>query len=848
MCKATQPSSRLKDAPQVPINAGAMALRLTDAATSLRPAPAAAAPEPAAAPSIAAELVARARTALAGRDAAAYLALFAEAAAAEDVHRRYEARKRLVEAGLSAEGDRLTVATAFAATARAAVTVLEEEPREPELLAYAGVAFYEVGELDAAEALFKAARRLDSDAPNLEANLDEIARRRREGLTRVDLPKPLTLAVRELAPRAKKVAAHARPAEGQRISLCMIVKDEEAMLGRCLEAVAAHVDELIVVDTGSKDRTVEIAQSFGATVLHHVWTGDFAEARNASLDAATGDWILYLDADEVLVDGDGPRLRALAGRTWREALYLVETNHTGELEDGTAVTHNALRMFRRRPAYRFHGRLHEQFAHRLPGFLPERLEATDVRIDHFGYLGAVRDAKEKSRRNIELVRRQIAEGEDTPFLHFNLGSELIAADQPQAALEEFRVSWARLKEGGPAYVQRQGFAPSLCNRLIKALRVCGHLDEASERAVEVLDLFPGFTDIVFEQALIARERGDLPETERLLRRCLELGDAPSRYSSTRGMGTYIAMLTLADHCRHAGRLAEAEQFAVACLEQHPSFLGVVEPYATVRLAAGADPGAVVAEVKAALGQLSPGASFMLAVPLFEAGAADLAEAELRAVVETRPDSEPARLALAEALLAQGKLAEADAVVAPIPGDAPAAGAAARTRLFALLADGRAQDAMPVLACAFALPTAERAAFGAWRAALAGEEPPATLPADAARPIATMLEALARIEAFEAFELLAGRLETVAVSWRDRRELLAGVYLRRGYLESAADEWMLVCQEQGPDVPALLGLAQVAWAHGMDEDATVFAHEVLALSPGHAGASALLEHLAAQAAA
>ena len=100
-------------------------------------------------------------------------------------------------------------------------------------------------------------------------------------------------------------------------------------------------------------------------------------------DAATSDWILYLDADEVLAEGDGPRLRELTGRTWREAFYLIETNHTGDLEDGTAVTHNALRVFRNRPEYRFEGRLHEQIAHSLPD-LPERLESSTVRVEHFG--------------------------------------------------------------------------------------------------------------------------------------------------------------------------------------------------------------------------------------------------------------------------------------------------------------------------------------------------------------------------------------------------------------------------------------------------------------------------------
>ena len=116
----------------------------------------------------------------------------------------------------------------------------------------------------------------------------------------------------------------------------------------------------MVVDTGSTDRTVEIAESFGARVVHFPWNGSFADARNVSIDAATGDWIMYLDADEHLEPGDARQLRELLGRTWREGFYLVETNYTGGEDAGAAVAHLALRVWRNRPEYRFSGRIHEQ--------------------------------------------------------------------------------------------------------------------------------------------------------------------------------------------------------------------------------------------------------------------------------------------------------------------------------------------------------------------------------------------------------------------------------------------------------------------------------------------------------
>jgi hypothetical protein len=108
----------------------------------------------------------------------------------------------------------------------------------------------------------------------------------------------------------------------------------------------------------------------------------------------------------------------------------------------------------------------------------------------------------------------------------------------------------------------------------------------------------------------------------------------------------------------------------------------------------------------------------------------------------------------------------------------------------------------------------------------------------------MLEALARIEAFEAFEILAARFETLDLPWREKRERLANVYLRRGFLDSAADEWIRVCEEEAPDADAMIGLAQIAWAKGLDEDAAAFAEEAYALDPSDPTTGLLVERLAA----
>ena len=94
------------------------------------------------------------------------------------------------------------------------------------------------------------------------------------------------------------------------ISACMIVKNEEKLLPTCLKSIKDYVDEIVIVDTGSTDQTVSIAESFGARVYHHPWENNFSKHRNQSFSYAKGDWIFYIDADEELLPGSGDALRA----------------------------------------------------------------------------------------------------------------------------------------------------------------------------------------------------------------------------------------------------------------------------------------------------------------------------------------------------------------------------------------------------------------------------------------------------------------------------------------------------------------------------------------------------------
>ena len=151
-----------------------------------------------------------------------------------------------------------------------------------------------------------------------------------------------------------------------RLSLCMIVRDSAGTLRPCLASIRPWVDEIVVVDTGSKDETPQIAKEFGARLFHFPWCDDFSAARNESLRHATGDWLFWMDSDDTIPPDCGRQLHELIdGDVEPDVLGYVMQVHCpgGDMEGGpdcdvTVVDH--IKLFRNRPDLRFEGRVHEQ--------------------------------------------------------------------------------------------------------------------------------------------------------------------------------------------------------------------------------------------------------------------------------------------------------------------------------------------------------------------------------------------------------------------------------------------------------------------------------------------------------
>src|SRR5688572_9415748 len=213
------------------------------------------------------------------------------------------------------------------------------------------------------------------------------------------------------------------------ITLAMIVRNEEEKLGRCLDSVKDHVDRIAIIDTGSTDRTIEIANSYGADVSEIEWPDAFHIARNASLDKVDTEWVLWLDADEWLDPGSGPALRE-ACRNDKAFAYFI-TRY--DLHHNDAATGNLqLRMWRHHPSLRFQGVVHEHIPiedmHRA--FPDKEVLSTNLGFWHDGYDPSV--ALEKARRNLPLLRRAAAELPEIFYYDIELAQTLKVLGEPEA--------------------------------------------------------------------------------------------------------------------------------------------------------------------------------------------------------------------------------------------------------------------------------------------------------------------------------------------------------------------------------------------------------------------------------
>jgi len=288
-----------------------------------------------------------------------------------------------------------------------------------------------------------------------------------------------------------------------RLTAAIIVKNEAEHLAGCLASIKPIVDEIVVVDTGSTDGSAAVAKGFGAEVLHHDWNGNFSDARNLGLDRATGEWILYIDADErIEAPTDKATLSAVLDRADASGVGALRLHFT--LLEGCSHAYE-WRLWRHDPSVRFEGIIHESItpslAARLDATGTSHADTDEIRLMHLGYEG---DQTRKHERNLPLL---LAEAERNPtraYLWNHLGRIYEALGRP----DEARAMWERgievVRQTDPS-MRAPVDSLSYADVLVRAAEAG---EDESALLAEGLELFPMNWLIRWAAALDALNKGD----------------------------------------------------------------------------------------------------------------------------------------------------------------------------------------------------------------------------------------------------------------------------------------------------------------------------------------------------
>ncbi len=213
----------------------------------------------------------------------------------------------------------------------------------------------------------------------------------------------------------------------------MIVKNEEKHLQECLESVKDIVDEIVIVDTGSTDSTINIAKSFNSKIFHFDWTNDFSAARNFALNHSTSDWILYLDADERLDRKSAEKIKSLTATKENIGYYCTIVSYDSEIKRSNSIRY--VRLFKNNPEAKFVGKVHEQITPSLEK-LKYKFIHSDLVIHHIGYDISKEGKKQKALRNLQLLQKDFSESAND-YVLFQIGQSNFVLENFSEARNNF---------------------------------------------------------------------------------------------------------------------------------------------------------------------------------------------------------------------------------------------------------------------------------------------------------------------------------------------------------------------------------------------------------------------------
>ncbi|MCB2184827.1 MAG: tetratricopeptide repeat protein [Deltaproteobacteria bacterium] len=387
------------------------------------------------------------------------------------------------------------------------------------------------------------------------------------------------------------------PEPRPQLGLVMIVRDEAANLPRSLAPLAGLFDEVVVVDTGSRDATPALCRELGATVYDFPWRDDFAAARNFGLDRARAAWLFWLDADNALPPAEVPRLRALL-RPGPAILWAQEQ----VVPSGERLWQK--RCFPNNPAVRFRGRVHEQLAH--PPSWPNL--ATPLVIQHWGYEDLAQ-VKAKGAYYQGLLQQMLQDDPGDFYAKFQLA-------RCHYNLRDFPAAASLLAELAPDATARAGNPQIwLAGQILRAQAQerAGAAPAARHTLERLLEIMPGEGLAHYHRGRQAYVEGDWPRAREHLTRALDLGLGAPMIDLDPERTLFLASYYLGRALAAEGRPAEAAQALARAVERDPA---------------------------------NPAARAELAEILMQLGQPDAARQQVAAILEQRPGDRRARDLLA----------------------------------------------------------------------------------------------------------------------------------------------------------------------------------------------------------
>jgi len=336
-----------------------------------------------------------------------------------------------------------------------------------------------------------------------------------------------------------------------RISVCFIVRNEEEHIARALRSIP-DAFEVIVVDTGSEDKTVDIAQALGAKVFHYSWKDDFADARNYSISKATGRYILILDADETLHESFETEMeKHLQKYPDSPSTVLIEN-----IDEQEKTRHHMVRFFPNTGHYYFHGIVHEQL---FENQSVSPFVKSNMMISHFGYQKEVYDKKKKYEFYVRLYKQVLELEPDNGYMQYQLGKLHYSQKMYALAYEVFMSSLALEQYDKPYF-------PPMIVQLGYCLKEMGRHHAALELLNAIQTEFNFYPDLYFLIGLLYMETGNFEFMRNYFEQCLKIGET-TQYSTVVGTGSYRAAHNLGVYFEVTAQLEEARNYyrmAAAC--------------------------------------------------------------------------------------------------------------------------------------------------------------------------------------------------------------------------------------------------------------------------------------------